>query len=50
VKLSTKIIFGFVLTNVIYLLLLAAIFIIVRPLTLASVSQKALPMDENFDF
>jgi len=35
-KLSTKILFGFLLTNTIYLLLLAAIFMIVRPLDMAS--------------
>jgi methyl-accepting chemotaxis protein len=48
-KLSTKIILGFALTNAIYFLLLAAIFIIVRPLDLASkdLIRLVVPIYEN---
>jgi methyl-accepting chemotaxis protein len=35
-KLSTKIVFGFILTNVVYFVLLAVIFVLVRPLEQAS--------------
>ncbi|MDR2935163.1 MAG: methyl-accepting chemotaxis protein, partial [Candidatus Adiutrix sp.] len=40
-KLSTKIVFGFVLTDVIFILVMAAIFLIVRPLT-----EAAMELDE----
>ncbi|MDR2934639.1 MAG: methyl-accepting chemotaxis protein [Candidatus Adiutrix sp.] len=48
-KLSTKIVFGFLMTNVVYLLLLAAILLIVRPLGRASAElvQFIVPIYEK---